>query len=583
MLKLPRLIRGEMNKIFMRPILYILTIFLVFALVLSFTIFNPTNRVDTKIDSYNECKTFAEVQTQFLALDTTNPKGKKVADANIVAANSILNTYTDISTVSTRDELLAMLTVVDNHYKTYKQEVNSGDVSRINYWEQERQHIISNLKELKLKYENYVSESETYPRFIIQQEYDTYLATNFKRFLTIVNQSIDVTNPEAHAIILEGITSGGYITNIKTYLSLIEDIKIKTDDMKVYKAYVEKASEYMDAVYNEMLEIMATGSESEDLGTLITCAKNYYLSSLNVLNLTKNMVYYYPISNYNDYQIHKYYRYNNIYSYELKEDLTRQIYLVNNDKTILDFANTFSSSVTSNQTANAFDFVYFGLEIFGFVIIVFAVILGAGMVAGEYNSGTLKLLIVRPYSRHKIIISKIIATMLISTIFVIFSAIVLFLIGLWRFGANFTPVLAVFNSTVAFSVSPVVLLLIYLATLLFKILIYTLFAVAVSVLFKSNVAAVSISIIVYFFSTVFNALFQSAYWYSFWPFCNMDLFKYMGGSFIIAENGNNILSNVVSSTILYNSSFFFSLGISLLFGLICAIIAHVVFAKREIR
>ena len=65
---------------------------------------------------------------------------------------------------------------------------------------------------------------------------------------------------------------------------------------------------------------------------------------------------------------HQYLNYNNTYSYQIKEEITKQTYLVTNNAVATDFADVFSPGQSSNATTNAFDFVYFGLEIFGFVI-----------------------------------------------------------------------------------------------------------------------------------------------------------------------------------------------------------------------
>lgn len=48
------------------------------------------------------------------------------------------------------------------------------------------------------------------------------------------------------------------------------------------------------------------------------------------------------------------------------------------------------------------------------MVIIFAMIIAADMVAGEYSSGTMKLLLIRPHSRSKILASKYISILLFS-------------------------------------------------------------------------------------------------------------------------------------------------------------------------
>ncbi|MFP3471854.1 ABC transporter permease subunit, partial [Micrococcus sp. SIMBA_144] len=56
------------------------------------------------------------------------------------------------------------------------------------------------------------------------------------------------------------------------------------------------------------------------------------------------------------------------------------------------------------------------------LISIFTIIIGAGVIASEYSWGTIKLLLIRPASRTKILASKFIATLL----FALLSLVILY-------------------------------------------------------------------------------------------------------------------------------------------------------------
>ncbi|MFP3340564.1 ABC transporter permease subunit, partial [Micrococcus sp. SIMBA_131] len=64
------------------------------------------------------------------------------------------------------------------------------------------------------------------------------------------------------------------------------------------------------------------------------------------------------------------------------------------------------------------------------------IIIGAGVIAGEYSWGTIKLLLIRPASRTKILASKFIATLLFALLSLVILYISSFIIGGLFLGFN---------------------------------------------------------------------------------------------------------------------------------------------------
>ena len=67
-------------------------------------------------------------------------------------------------------------------------------------------------------------------------------------------------------------------------------------------------------------------------------------------------------------------------------------------------------------------FSYLEAEVVLSLVTIFAVIIAADSVAGEFSTGTIKLLLIRPWSRSKILLSKYISLLL----FILFFTVSLF-------------------------------------------------------------------------------------------------------------------------------------------------------------
>ena len=123
MLKIPRLIRGELNKILMRPILYVITGILVIALIFAITIFSPAPRSSYDNTFYNECETLEEVNQQFNSTNQTQTKSKKVALTNVNLAISNISYYSNVSSNTVTTELKEDFTYIQNIIDDVKQEI----------------------------------------------------------------------------------------------------------------------------------------------------------------------------------------------------------------------------------------------------------------------------------------------------------------------------------------------------------------------------------------------------------------------------------------------------------------------------
>lgn len=64
-----------------------------------------------------------------------------------------------------------------------------------------------------------------------------------------------------------------------------------------------------------------------------------------------------------------------------------------------------------------------------FMIIVFGVMIAGAIVSDEYNKGTIKSLLITPYKRSTILLSKFITSILLTIIFIVFAYLMQIVIG----------------------------------------------------------------------------------------------------------------------------------------------------------
>ena len=143
-----------------------------------------------------------------------------------------------------------------------------------------------------------------------------------------------------------------------------------------------------------------------------------------------------------------------------------------------------------------------------FVIVAIAMIAGS-IVSDEYSKGTIKQLLLRPFSRSKILMSKYIACLIMFVLFLVFYGLVSALTyGLGAgFDTLFDPnVIYNFNTHTAVEMNLIVVIFYQLLALLPEYLIILTVAFFISTVVGSTALAVTVSMLMYVFSSVVNSL-----------------------------------------------------------------------------
>lgn len=244
---------------------------------------------------------------------------------------------------------------------------------------------------------------------------------------------------------------------------------------------------------------------------------------------------------------------------EAKEDFEKSKYALENDKDIFNEAN--ARGILLNTFSE--------YELF---IIITVVLIAGAIVSEEFNKGTIKLLLVRPYSRAKILFAKYVVVLLTVVFIMVAILIMQLIIGGVFFGFDSLSIPAVeYNHNTNTLVETNVILntiLTGLAKLPIYILIGTL-AFALSTLFTNTAVAITVSLLGYMASSMVNqfAYYYNLEWLKYFVTPNWDFTQFLNGKLPLME-GLNIP---------------FSIVICIIYFAIMMIPTFIVFKKKNIK
>jgi len=198
------------------------------------------------------------------------------------------------------------------------------------------------------------------------------------------------------------------------------------------------------------------------------------------------------------------------------------------------------------------------------LITIFTVVVAADSVAGEFTWGTIKLLLIRPWSRSTILLSKYLSTLLFALFFTAVAFLVTFLSNLIIFGMDGDGNLASSGlSNWEF------MLRFYLYQFITLIMIVT-FGFTMSAAFRSGGLAIGLSIAFLFAGQIITGLFAMANkaWVKYVLFMHLDLTSYIDG-------GTGPIPN-------HPMTLGFALGVLAVYFVLFNAVSWTVFRKRDI-
>ncbi|GGD75948.1 ABC transporter permease [Paenibacillus nasutitermitis] len=202
------------------------------------------------------------------------------------------------------------------------------------------------------------------------------------------------------------------------------------------------------------------------------------------------------------------------------------------------------------------------------LVTLFTVVISADSVAGEFTTGTIKLLLIRPWSRSKILLSKYISLLLFGLLMTIFLFVLSFVLNAALFGYDSSPQGASNLAGIDSGISSLSYMLLFYVAQFTSLIITVTLSFMISTVFRSGGLAIGLSLFVLLGGTTISALLSMLdyAWVDYILFLHMNLTGYIGNS------GPDPQGNTLG----------FSLGVLAVYYVVFMALTWSIFNKRDV-
>lgn len=350
---------------------------------------------------------------------------------------------------------------------------------------------------------------------------------------------------------------------------------------KLLKEYQDKYDYYINSFENNNFKVFIKeelDSTQKEIDTLekekkaITSTKRLkeIEDSLNILYIKKEMI---------NYRISNDVPYSNSYLNTAIEDYI-DTYTYLNSTTVdslsynekIEYNNNLSKNATSkyiidnkidlnqeNTVRNNLRCIFNSYEI---LIVILIIIISGTIISNEFNKGTIKNLLIRPYKRSTIFISKYISSFIILILSIIYLVSLELIVGGILFGLDSLNIpIVVYNFTTSSLVEYNIftyLGILILAKMPLLILIMTL-SITLSTITLNSPISIAVPILGYTFSGIIGSLAMSfdLKWMKYFPTMNWDLTEYLFGglpAFQYTSLSHAIIISIIYFAIMFTLS-----------------------------
>ncbi len=187
---------------------------------------------------------------------------------------------------------------------------------------------------------------------------------------------------------------------------------------------------------------------------------------------------------------------------------------------------------------------------FGIFLIVVVVMIAGTIVSEEFNKGTIKLLLVKPYTRSKILMAKAMTTLIMMIFIIVVTLAMQMLIGgiIFGFDSLSEPVVAYnFHTNTMEEMNIFANLGVQTLTQLPMIILLATLAFAISALFTNSTLAIAISLLGFMSASIINqlAIGYDLQFMKYFVTMNWDLSIYANGALPYMEGMNMTMSIII--------------------------------------
>lgn len=530
---------------------------------------------NTLLNFYNNtCLTYSStsnIDDYIVSLDTNNYIG-------------MLGNLADYGTGVIKNNLVEMLDTIqsqnDYFVKLIIENSQTGTVQ--NDSTEALTKLYTLLTSFKEKLDNLIVNDNYLYAIVTSADYLEF-TTNYNFVIEAITNSKDQTGiytQEAKITCAKKLQNSSAIKNMKAFLNKVNFLNIDSSLINEFTKISEQVNSNKETILKKIDELKGESKTSNiikqitnykmlgeveaDLINQLVLQQFSNTISANQISNTKNNSF--DLSTFN--------------TYENNQNISQNKYQINNNIYSYELGTTFSFGSTTGHKNSMYDSIYISLKISTIVIIVFTIMMIASLITSETENGTIKLLLLRPYKRSKILFGKMLATLFFSFIFLIISVAISGTVGFFVYGVgDISKVLVTFNATKTFLINPILLLALFFLSCMLDITFYLVLSLTISVLFRSYIGAITTSFLTYVGAVVVGAFIPTSSVYAYLPFTNISLFRYFGGELLssVTSKGALFISTPVHSL----QSIFSSLLIGLISVVVLLTTSLITFNKRD--
>jgi len=202
------------------------------------------------------------------------------------------------------------------------------------------------------------------------------------------------------------------------------------------------------------------------------------------------------------------------------------------------------------------------------LVTILTIIVAADMIAAEFGWGTIKLLLIRPASRTRILVNKYIATLLFALFLLAVMFVVSFAIGgiLEGFGGVDQKDLYIGSDGAVHERTMMIDVLQKYGLQVVQLVMYVTFAFMISAAFRSSTMAIAFSLLLMLIGNTVVGIFRNYDWIKYTLFANIDLGAYLPGS----------------SPINPDMTLTFSIVVLAIYFVVFHLVSWILFTKRDV-
>jgi len=201
------------------------------------------------------------------------------------------------------------------------------------------------------------------------------------------------------------------------------------------------------------------------------------------------------------------------------------------------------------------------------LVIAFILVVAGDIVASEFSTGTIKMLLTQTATRTKILVSKYIATVLYGLFMMVALLVLSYVVGglVFGFSGGGQPNIYVDANLKIQSMSTIAYWLMQYGFLVIQMILTVTIAFMISAIFRSSALAITISLLAYIVGSTLVGALSSFAWVKYILFANTDLTQYVVG-------GPHIKGMTLG----------FSITMLIAYFLVMSVLSWIVFVKRDV-